>query len=54
MEKEILEYLYNNFDSGDTWDEYLKDLVTSKEFQGKTKKNVRFFLKGSNDIFIRD
>ena len=54
MEKEILEYLYNNFDLGDTWDEYLKDLVTSKEFQGKTKKNVRFFLnKMESDGFLK-
>ena len=54
MEREILEYLYNNFDSGSTWKEYLKDLMSSKEFQGKTKKKVRFFLrKMENEGFLK-
>lgn len=54
MEREILDYLYKNFDSGRTWDEFFKDLINSKEFQGKTKKKVRFSLnKMESDGFLK-
>lgn len=54
MEGEIFEYLYKNFDSGSTWEENLKDLMNSKEFQGKTKKEIRFFLrKMENEGFLK-
>lgn len=42
MEKEILEYLYNNINLGSTWDESFQDLMNSKEFQGNTNKKVSF------------
>lgn len=54
MEREILEYLYNNFDSSTTWDSYFNTLMNSKEFQGKKKKKVRFFLrKMENEGFLK-
>lgn len=54
MEREILEYLYINFDVGDDWQKSLKELMTSPSFQGKTKKEIRFFLrKMENEGFLR-
>lgn len=43
MEKEILKYLYESFDSGSTWDENFNDLMNSKDFQGTIRKKVKSF-----------
>lgn len=45
---------YINFDVGDDWQKSLKELTTSPSFQGKTKKEIRFFLrKMENEGFLR-
>ena len=45
MEIEILKYLYDNFELGDVWEESFGEIMKTIPFLGKTKKEIRFFLR---------